>query len=600
MLSHRQFIGARRSTGHCVGGRHLPVALLLAPVLLLASCSHQTKPIDIEKLLQDFIGADLAMSPVTATQMGFHNYEGVNLDSILDDYSERGIRGYRIFYNSMHVNAAKLDSTKLAPEVRVDLGLIRRYCDAQLLELDRLQSYRHNPTMYVELIGQAINGPFTLEYASAETRFRQIVSRLDKIAAFLETAKGNLIDSPEVWNKVAQSENEGNIDLIDHQVRARVPENLKIQYAAAASQAITALRGFNAWLKSTLSQHRSDWRLGHDLYNQKFSYQLDDGRTSEQTLAAAEAKLESIRDQMRNEARQLWPKYYGRRSAPADENALISGVLSQIAREHTTPDKFFDQAKNDYERATAFVEEHHLLTLPRLDNMQVVPTPEFMRGVYGVAGFQPAPPLEPHLGAFFWITPIDAGMPKADVESKLREYNRYGLETVVIHEAMPGHFVQAQYANQVDPRSRAVLRAILANGPYVEGWAVYATQLMIDQGFDNSPEMKLTFNKQMLRVVANAILDIKMQTQGMTEQQALDLMINQTFQERQEAAAKVQRAQLTSCQLPTYFSGWQAWLHLRSEWESKSGSKGGLARFHDLVLREGALPMPVLSRLLLQ
>jgi uncharacterized protein (DUF885 family) len=123
---------------------------------------------------------------------------------------------------------------------------------------------------------------------------------------------------------------------------------------------------------------------------------------------------------------------------------------------------------------------------------------------------------------------------------------------------------------------------------------------MIDQGFDSSPEMKLTFNKQMLRVVANAILDIKMQTQGMTEQQALDLMINQTFQERQEAVAKVQRAQLTSCQLPTYFSGWQAWLHLRSEWESKSGSKGGLARFHDLALREGALPMPVLSRLLLQ
>jgi uncharacterized protein (DUF885 family) len=600
MLSHRQFIGACRSTGRCVRGRHLPVALLLAPVLLLASCSHQTKPIDIEKLLQDFIGADLAMSPVTATQMGFHNYEGVNLDSILDDYSERGIRGYRIFYNSMHVNASKLDSTKLPPEVRVDLGLIRRYCDAQLLELDKLQSYRHNPTMYVELIGQAINGPFTLEYASAETRFRQIVSRLEKVAAFLETAKGNLIDSPEVWNRVAQSENEGNIDLIDHQVRARVPESLKAQYAAAASQAITALRGFNAWLKNTLSQHRSDWRLGHDLYNQKFSYQLDDGRTSEQTLAAAEAKLESIRDQMRNEARQLWPKYYGRRSAPPDENALISGVLSQIAREHTTPDKFFDQAKNDYERATAFVEEHHLLTLPRLDNMQVVPTPEFMRGVYGVAGFQPAPPLEPHLGAFFWITPIDAGMPKADVESKLREYNRYGLETVVIHEAMPGHFVQAQYANQVDPRSRGVLRAILANGPYVEGWAVYATQLMIDQGFDSSPEMKLTFNKQMLRVVANAILDIKMQTQGMTEQQALDLMINQTFQERQEAVAKVQRAQLTSCQLPTYFSGWQAWLHLRSEWESKSGSKGGLARFHDLALREGALPMPVLSRLLLQ
>jgi uncharacterized protein (DUF885 family) len=571
----------------------------VTPLLLLGACSRSPKPIDIEKLLQDFIGSDLAMSPVTATQMGFHNYEGVNLDGILDDYSQRGIRGYRIFYNTMHVNADKMDSAKLAPEVRVDLDLIRKYCEAQLLEIDQLQSYRHNPTMYVELIGQSINGPFTLEYAPLATRYQQIISRLTKVPAFLDTAKANLSDAPEVWNNVAQAENEGNIDLIDRQVRARTPAELKSQYDAAASQSIAALRSFNAWLKTTLSQHKRDWRLGRDLYAQKFRYTLDDGRTPEQSLAAAETTLESIRNRMKDEAKQLWPKFFAGQLAPADSNSLISSVLGSVAQQHTTPDHFFDEAKGDYERATEFVKQHHILTLPKLDNMQVVPTPEFMRGVYGVAGFQPAPPLEPQLRAFFWITPFDPGMREADVESKLREYNRYGLATVVIHEAMPGHFVQGQYANEVEPQSRGVLRAILANGPYVEGWAVYATQFMIDQGFDNSPEMRLTFDKQMLRVVANAILDIKLQTGQMTEQQALDLMMNQTFQERQEAVAKVQRAQLTSCQLPTYFSGWQAWQGLRSEWERKSGAKFDQAAFHNAALKEGALPMPVLSRLLL-
>ena len=181
--------------------------------LLLSACSPQTKPIDVEKLLQDFIGASLAMSPVTATQVGFHNYEGVNLDSILDDYSPNGIRGLRIFYNTMHVNASKLDSKKLAPEVRTDFALIRDYCEQQLLEIDKLQSYRHNPTLYVELIGQAIDGPFTLNYASTETRYQQITARLTKVPAFLETAKANLTDAPEIWNTVAQQENEGNIDL---------------------------------------------------------------------------------------------------------------------------------------------------------------------------------------------------------------------------------------------------------------------------------------------------------------------------------------------------------------------------------------------------
>lgn len=565
--------------------------------LLFSACSHQTKPIDVEKLLQDFIGSTLAMSPIMATQAGLHNYEGVNLDSILDDYSEKGIRGFRILYNTMHVNASKLDSTKLAPEVRADFALIREYCEQQLLELDKLQSYRHNPTMYVELIGQAIDGPFTLKYASEETRYGQIISRLTKIPAFLETAKANLIDAPEIWNTVAQQENQGNIDLIDREVREKTPANLKAKYDAAASQAIGALRGFNQWLNGTLKQHQSDWRLGQGLYAQKFRYALANGKTPEQTLSDAVQKLQQIRGEMRGEALKLWPKYFESRPAPKDDNALISAVLEKIALVHTTPDKFFDEAKQDYDRALAFVKEKNLLPLPPVNNLQIIPTPAFMRGVYGVAGFQSAPPLEPKLGAFFWITPFEPGMPKADVESKLREYNRWGLETVVIHEAMPGHFVQFQYANAMEPQSRAVLREILSNGPYVEGWAVYATQLMIEAGFDSSPEMQLTFSKQMLRVVANAILDVKMQTQGMTDEQALDLMIKQTFQERQEAVAKVKRAKLTSCQLPTYFAGWQGWLSLRGEWEQKHGAKD-IQRFHELALKEGALPMPAVSRLL--
>lgn len=582
-----------------VAGRERSRAVALCLGLLLTACSHETKPIDVEKLLQDFIGSTLAMQPITATQVGFHNYEGVNLDSILDDYSEKGIRGFRILYNTMHVNASKLDSTKLPPEVRADFALIREYCEQQLLEIDKLQSYRHNPTMYVELIGQAINGPFTLNYAPVETRYRQIISRIAKVPEFLETAKRNLVDAPEIWNTVAQQENEGNIDLIDHEVREKTPASLKAQYDAAAAQALAALRGFNNWLNGDLKQHQSDWRIGKELYAEKFRYAVASGETPEQTLNAAVQKLHDIRGRMRDEARKLWPRYFRARPAPGDDNKLISSVLEKVAQVHTTPDNFFDQAKQDYDRAAAFVKEKNLLPLPPLNNLQIIPTPAFMRGVYGVAGFQPAPPLEPKLGAFFWITPFEPGMPKADIESKLREYNRWGLETLVIHEAMPGHYVQFQFANGIEPQSRAVLRAILANGPNVEGWAVYATELMIDAGFDASPEMQLTFGKQMLRVVANTILDVKMQTQGMTDDQALDLMINQTFQERQEALAKVKRAKLTSCQLPTYFAGWQAWLHLRTEWEKKHG-QNNLPRFHELALKEGALPMPAVSHLLLQ
>jgi uncharacterized protein (DUF885 family) len=164
----------------------------------------------------------------------------------------------------------------------------------------------------------------------------------------------------------------------------------------------------------------------------------------------------------------------------------------------------------------------------------------------------------------------------------------------VLHEAMPGHYVQGEFANNVEPKSRRVLRAIYGNGPYVEGWAQYVTQVMLDEGFlDHSPELRLTLLKQELRVDANAIIDIRVQTNRMTDEQAMDLMENSTFQEHEEAVAKLQRVKLSSTQLPTYFVGWRDWLRVRN-----AVKPGSLHDFHDRALKEGAVPLPVLARLL--
>ena len=392
-----------------------------------------------------------------------------------------------------------------------------------LLELDKIQSYRHNPTVYVELVGNALFNPFVLEYAPIEKRYGQIIQRLQKIPALMQQAQGNLVDSPEVWNRVAREENEGNLDLIDKALRAKVPDAMKADYDAAAKPALEALRGFTKFLKDDLAKKTSDWRLGKDKYDPKFAYTLVSGKTPEQVLAEAEGALKDMREQMAKLAAPL----------------TVKQALDKIAQQHTTPAAFMDQAKMDLVEATNFVREKHLVTLGANSNLQVIPTPEFMRGIYSVGGFNAAPALEPQLGAFYWVTPIPPNMPKAAVESKLREYNRYGLMELTIHEAMPGHYVQLTVANSVEPKSRRVLRSVFSNGPYVEGWAQYTQQMMSDEGFlNNSPELRLTMMKQMLRAIANAILDIRLQTMGMTEQQALDLMVNDTFQEKQEATGK--------------------------------------------------------------
>jgi len=159
--------------------------------------------------------------------------------------------------------------------------------------------------------------------------------------------------------------------------------------------------------------------------------------------------------------------------------------------------------------------------------------------------------------------------------------------------------VQMEIANDVQPQGRRLLRSVSGNGAYVEGWAQYATQMMLDQGFlDHSPEMALTFAKEELRVIANAIIDVRLQMLSMTDQEALDLMEKQTFQEVEEATAKLQRAKLSSAQLPMYFVGWRGWIKLRDEFKAAGGSAYRLSEFNDRALQEGAVPFSVLSTLL--
>jgi uncharacterized protein (DUF885 family) len=231
--------------------------------------------------------------------------------------------------------------------------------------------------------------------------------------------------------------------------------------------------------------------------------------------------------------------------------------------------------------------------------LEVIETPAFMRGLYSVGGFNPAPALEPKLGAFFWVTPIPSTWEQSRIDSKLREYNESGVQHLTVHEAMPGHYVQGEYANEVQPKSRRLLRNIFGNGPYVEGWAVYSQQLMAEQGYrSDTPGYRLTLQKQLLRVLANTILDVRLQTMGMTDAQALELMTKSTYQETEEATAKLQRAKLSSCQLPTYYAGYKGWLDVREHYRAKQGAAFNLKEFHESALKQGAVPLPVLDRLL--
>ena len=577
----------------------------LSLVLFAVGCG-KTPSQKLTALSEEFVYGSLAYSPSAATAAGLHQYQKQNLDEMLDDFGEQNLDRQRTFFEKFRARLGEIQTGDLTPEDRADLTIMQDQIALTLLDLTEIHSHQHAPQLYVETLGNALFAPYVLEYAPKPDRIRQIIARLQKVPLYLDQAATNLVSAPDVWTQVAVEENQGNINLVGQEIRAGVPPDQAETYARAARPALGAMAKFDKFLRSSLSARNSyDWRLGGNRYPRKFRYALESGSEADDTLQQAERDLTAVRAHMLELALPLHRGAFPAHGDHADlsganrENTVIGEVLAKIADRHSTRESYMDDARKALDEARAFVQEKHLLTLPPRANLQVIPTPEFMRGSYPVGGFNAAPALEPQLGAFYWVTPIPPSWPNERVDSKLREYNFYKLKLLTIHEAMPGHYVQMEIANDIQPKGRRLLRSLFGNGAYIEGWGQYSTQAMLDEGFLNrSPELALTFAKEELRVLANTILDIRLQMLGMTDQEALELMEKQTFQEVEEATAKLQRAKLTSAQLPMYYVGWRAWIKARDQYKQAKGSAFSLADFNDRALREGAVPIPALSSLL--
>ena len=557
-------------------------------------------------LSEEFVYSSLAFSPSTATATGLHQYQKQNLDEMLDDFSEQNRARQRTFYEKFRDRLADLNSAGLTPEDRADLTILQDQIAINLLDLTEIHSHQHSPQMYVETLGNALFTPYVLEYAPKSERANHIISRLKMVPLFLDQARSNITSAPAVWANVAMDENQGNIDMVEKTIRIWVPADRREAYSRAAQPALMAMRQFQDYLKGNLAPRNDyNWRLGGKSYPKKFRYSLESGIEADSALLMAETELKQVRERMLALSlplhKQMFPGHpeHTDLAGEARENQVVGEVLARIAERHSTRESYMDDARQDLAEARAFVESKHLLTLPRRANLQVIPTPEFMRGVYSVGGFNAAPALEPQLGAFYWVTPIAPDWPKERADSKLREYNFYKLKLLTIHEAMPGHYVQMEVANDVQPPVRRLLRSVFGNGPYIEGWAQFATRTMIEQGFlDHSPELALTFAKEELRVLANTILDVRLHMLDMSDQEALDLMEQRTFQEHEEATEKLQRAKLSSCQLPMYFLGWRGWSQLLNDYRQAHGAAFSISGFNDRALQEGAVPLPVLGGLL--
>ena len=282
--------------------------------------------------------------------------------------------------------------------------------------------------------------------------------------------------------------------------------------------------------------------------------------------------------------------------APDEEQRqqAIEAAMEFAYARRPARDKVVEFAEHTLDVATGFVREKDLVTVPD-DPVKIILMPEFQRG-FSVAYCDSPGPLDKGLDTYYAISPIPDDWSQAQVDSFLREYNNRMLHLLSIHEAMPGHYLEGVHS----AKHPSTLRAVLRSGPFAEGWAVYTEDMLADAGYlDSDPLFRLVQLKFYLRAVANSILDQGVHVDNWTKEQAMDLMVNKTFQQEREADGKWKRAQLTSAQLATYFVGAQEHVDMRKAVEAKQGTGFSAKQYHDKVLSYGAPPVRFVRQLML-
>lgn len=537
-----------------------------------------------EALANEYIQQYLAASPEAATQLGDHRY-----DDKLDDYSLEAVRRERETAQRYLDKLNAIDLRKLSRTNSVDYRILRSRLEYAIFQIDELREYEWNPLHYN--LGGAIYALVARDYAPLPQRLRSVKARLEQFPVALAQAKLNLKNPPRVYTETAIAQNKGTISLVRDELQtfiAQAPE-MRTELAPAQAKAIAALEDYDAWLQSDLlPRSNGDFRLGDAKFRKKLRFALDSDLSKEEILRRAEQDLKRTQETMYEVALPLFKSYFpNERDAVKlnDRKFVIKSVLDKLAEKRPTNDTIVALANEDLKQATDFVRVNKIVSLPD-SPVKVVVMPEFSRGV-SVAYCNAAGALGKNGETFFAISPTPKDWSSARVESYFKEYNDYMVQDLTIHEAMPGHYLQLAHSNQF--KAPTLVRAVFRSGMFAEGWAVYGESVMAEKGYGGVP-VRMEQLKMLLRVIVNAIIDQRIHTAGMTEQDAIAFMMNEGFQEEGEAVGKWRRAQLSSTQLSTYYVGSVEITDIRRAYQKKMGARFRLQQAHDLMLSFGTPP----------
>ena len=532
-----------------------------------------------EQVVHDFYERYLATHPEEATQLGDHRFDKRSGDS-----SAAGVAADRKLYRQTLDILQAIPASTLPPDHAVDREILENDLRARLYDIEVLKTYTWEVTDY-----SATEGVYVLlarDFAPIKHRLADANLRLQAIPKLLAAARQNLQHPPRVYTETAIAQNKGAISFLQDDIDDFIKQApaMKAQLAPARARAIAALNSYGQWLeKDLLPRSDGDFRFGKEHFDQRLKFSLDSDLGADEILARAEADLKRTQKTMEETALPLYKRWFPDKPTDGvDGHVIVRAVLDKIADTHPNNDTIVGEARDDLDKATAFVREHKLVSLPTRP-IKVIVMPEFQRG-QSTAFCDWAGPLDKNGETFYAISPTPADWSPARVESQYREDNSAELRDITAHEAMPGHYLQGSHASQV--HLPTLVRAMTGSGTFIEGWAVYAEQFMAEAGWGGE-ETRMEQLKIRLRVAINAILDQKIHAGHMTEDEAKHLMMDTGYQEEGEAAGKWRRAEMSAGQLSTYFVGVQEQLALAHDLQAKTG--GEMLEVRDRMLSHGSI-----------
>lgn len=578
--------------------RSIAIALLAFIAVGTADASEADAAFD--SLANRYISSLPRLSPVMATMTGDHSAD----DRL--DHVDAAARAKQIaLYESYREALAEIDRESLSRASQVDFELLQNEVESQLWQIRTLQEWAWNPLVYINTAGNAIYDLVARDFAPLEERLSNAAARLEQLPRFFEQSRGELLPArvPKIHAETAIQQNAGLVSIIENMI---VPDMNTLtpatreRLATAIETAKEAIANHQVWLENELlPKAAGEFRIGAERFDRKLAFAIDSPLGRRQIKARAEHEYERVRNEMYEVAKQVYAKLHPLTAFPdspdeAYKQAIIRAALEQAYGQVPPRDGIVDVAKQQLQQAIGFVREKNLVTMPD-DPLEIILMPEFQRGV-AVAYLDAPGALDKGQPAFYVVAPLPVDWSDEQVNSFLREYNILSIQDLTMHEGVPGHYLQIALSN----RYPSTLRAILGSGTFIEGWAVYAERMMIDEGYlDYDPLMRLINLKWYLRAVTNAIIDSAIHVDGMTRDQAMKLMIEGGFQEEREAAGKWVRAQLTSTQLSTYFVGYQEHIEMRQAVEAAWGDEFTLRRYHDQALSYGSPPVRYVRAMML-